>query len=222
MRSGIAHSEFRIWPLRLALGGAGIHNIGLWPYSGGVAAGEWPVRYVQYILMAIAVIVWLASLPYLFRMVMVVWWGLRGNRLSLRGDYEGALRAYEQGLRYFTTHVGLLYGRGVALRRLGRNNEALACYREVIEHHPQHYRSFYNIAMILRDKGDIGQAERAFLKAIEIHPNYPKAHANLAILYDKLDEKDKAIEYYAKYFLCGGNDPLIRERARRLGVKDVD
>jgi len=178
------------------------------------------VRYLQYALLALAIVVWLATLPYVYRMVMIIWWGLRANRRSLGGDYAAALRAYDKGLKHLSTHVGLLYGKGVALRRLGRDDEALACYREVIEHHPRHYRSHYNIGMILRDRGDLGQAEREFLRAVEIQPNYVKAHANLAILYDKLGARDKAIEHYAKYLLFGGNDPLMRSRARQLGAKE--
>jgi tetratricopeptide (TPR) repeat protein len=172
--------------------------------------------------MAIVIIAWAAFLPYMFRMAVVIWCGLRGNRLSLRGDYAGALAAYDKGLKYFKAHVGLLYGRGVALRKMGRDEEALTCYREVIDHHPGHYRSWYNIGTILRDRGDMGQAERAFLKAIDIRPSYTRAHANLAILYDKLGERDKAVEYYSNYLTYGGNDPLLRNRARQLGAKEND
>lgn len=175
------------------------------------------MTYVSYVLMAIAFVAWLMLLPYVYRLVMVTAWGLRANALAVKGKHAEALAAYDKGLRYLSTHVGLLYGRGVALRKLGRDHEAMDCYRQVAQHHPRHYRAHYNLGILLRERGEFSEAEREFLRAIEIRPDYAKAHCNLAILYDKLGNPRKALEYYVKYFICGGSDPLVRNRMRQLG-----
>ena len=176
--------------------------------------------YVYYVPMGIALLVWLASLPYQYRMLMVLRWGVRANRLAVRGSSAEALDAYDAGLRHFRGHVGLLYGKGVALRKLGRDNEAATCYREVVRHHPRHYRAHYNLGTILRDMGRYDDAEREFLTAVEIRPDFSRAYCNLAILYDKAGKTEKAIEFYTKYFISGGNDPTVRKRARELGLSE--
>jgi TPR repeat len=60
-----------------------------------------------------------------------------GDARFKRGDYEGAVRAYEQALLYDPQNVELRYLAGVALARAGRANEATAAFLWVVDHgHP--------------------------------------------------------------------------------------
>jgi tetratricopeptide (TPR) repeat protein len=161
-------------------------------------------------------LLWLLLLPFMYRAMIAVYWGLRANRLVLEGSYRRAVEACDKGLRRFPRHAGLFYIRGVAQRRLRMTAEAMESYRHATECDPSHYRAHYNLGIMLREQGNLGDAERAFMRALVIKPEYMKAHCNLAILYDKMGNREKALEHYAKYFLCGGADPTVRARAKQL------
>ena len=175
---------------------------------------------MQYVVLGLLAI-FVCVLGYLFyRAALLLYWGMRANRLCLQGKFNESIRACDRGLRAFPGHPGLLFGRGIALRKLGRDDEAMGSYREAICHNPKHYRACYNLGAILRDRDRFIEAAREFEEAVRIRPDYVKAHCNLAIIYEKLGRREDALLHYAQYFLSGGDDPIVRDRARQLGLAD--
>lgn len=166
-------------------------------------------------------LVLLALIYLIARLVILLTLSIRAHLLSLKGQYGDALKIYDRALRYFPNHAQLLFGRGVALRRLGKDEEAIETYRAAIKSKPKNFRAHYNLAILLRETGQTDEAEKEFLETLELQPLFAKAHINLAIMYDKQGRRDEAMSHYALYFMSGGTDPMVRSRARELGLSDI-
>src|SRR5712672_2096155 len=73
----------------------------------------------------------------------------RGLALATAGDWEGAIREYDEAIRLNPSHSVAYFDKGIALTRLARLPEAEAAYRESIRIDPSDWRSHYNFAYLL-------------------------------------------------------------------------
>lgn len=73
---------------------------------------------------------------------------------------------------------------GVALKRLGRDDEAVAPMLKAAELAPDDVEAHYNAAIVLQGQGRIDEAEAAYRHALCIDPRYADAHLNLGVLLD--------------------------------------
>src|SRR5882724_7472362 len=60
----------------------------------------------------------------------------RGLALATAGDWEGAIREYDEAIRLNPSHSVAYFDKGIALTRLARLPEAEAAYRESIRIDP--------------------------------------------------------------------------------------
>lgn len=96
--------------------------------------------------------------------------------LLQKQDYESALKAYEQALKYNSKYYVALRGKGIALQGLKRDDQAIAQFYYLLEHHelthPQKAESWYYLGLSLCEFRQNEKAIAAFNQALKFKPNY--------------------------------------------------
>jgi len=80
------------------------------------------------------------------------------------------------------TRAGGYSNLGVALRKLGRDEEAGEAYRTALEIDPNDPAALNNYGTLLQDEDRHAEAERCFRGAITFNPRFADAHLNLSLV----------------------------------------
>ena len=95
-----------------------------------------------------------------------------GNASYDRGDWDGAVKAYEKARRKAPTDPNLLSDLGAAYRNLGEFKRAIACFEKARASDPDHWQSLLNL--VLMDAFDTRDAEAAKRHFAELKRRYPE------------------------------------------------
>ncbi len=138
-----------------------------------------------------------------------------GRALVLRGDYAGALQAFEQAesLGYAAQQVQLQ--RAGALRLQGSVPEAkaiLAKVKDMASHNAEYH---FQEGGIAEADGDTPRAARSYERAVELDPNHSGALFRLAFLNDLAGNDFEAIQLYER---CLKHPPIGKGVLYNLGV----
>ncbi|HME51756.1 MAG TPA: tetratricopeptide repeat protein [Candidatus Lokiarchaeia archaeon] len=123
-------------------------------------------------------------------------WYDRANDLHERGNFEEAMRAYRESIRYKPGHVyGARFNLGITLHDAGDLNGAIEIFREVVaEHSWVEPEAWYNLGTLLDEAGDSAGAIDAYRHAIDVDRNYVLAWNNLSCCLNDIGQVDEAIE----------------------------
>ncbi|WP_242045427.1 MULTISPECIES: tetratricopeptide repeat protein [unclassified Calothrix] len=99
--------------------------------------------------------------------------------LLQKQEYENALQAYEQALKYNPNYFIALRGKGIALQNLKRDDQAIAQFYSLLER-PQLTKNekaeaWYYLGLSLCKFGQSPRAIAAFDEALKLKPDYPAA-----------------------------------------------
>ncbi|CAF0851681.1 unnamed protein product [Adineta steineri] len=139
-----------------------------------------------------------------------------------QGDYEKAIRYYEQGLEIKQknlslnhpslatsyTNIGNVYG------SMGEYSKALSFYEKALEirertlplNHPDLANSYNNIGNVYESTGEYSKALSFYEKDLQIcqktlplnHPDLATSYNNIGSVYDNMRENSKALSFYEK------------------------
>ncbi len=165
---------------------------------------------------------------------------LEGKKLLLKGDYEGANKAFQkaeeilskcssgeelkQKTLYIKKEVKSLQPK-VAKNNLknistqaklafeeGKYKKALDFYKELLKMHSKNSNLYYNLGVIYLKEANYIKAAQAFEKVVCLNPSDADAYYNLGVLYESyLNDKEKAIAYYKKYLKFSSSDREKKE-----------
>ena len=123
-------------------------------------------------------------------------WYERGNELHERGNFDDALHAYRESIRFKPGHVyGARFNLGITLHDAGDLNGAIDVFREVVsEHSWVEPEAWYNLGTLLDEAGDSSGAIDAYHHAIDVDRNYVLAWNNLSCCLNDIGNIDEAIE----------------------------
>lgn len=110
---------------------------------------------------------------------------------------------------------------GVTLLLQGKPDEAAASFKLVLKLDPANVDAKVNLALAQRDGGHSDVAMETLLGALSIAPRSPAVHYNLAQLYDRANERARAVEHYRKFLEEAGTEyasraPAVRSRIDAL------
>jgi tetratricopeptide (TPR) repeat protein len=95
-----------------------------------------------------------------------------GLSRAWEGDFEGAIRAFDQAIAA-APHSSFAYlNRGLAYRRSGDLGRALADLDRAVRYAPGEARSYYNRSLVLRQRGDLRRARADAERAADLDPRY--------------------------------------------------
>jgi tetratricopeptide (TPR) repeat protein len=112
--------------------------------------------------------------------------------MVVRNQPQEAVAIYEQLMENHADDAALHYDLGVALARLGKQEQALKSYSESLRLDPEYVRAHVNRADVLNQLKRFAEAVRDCNAAIEIQPSDALAWQNRAAAHRGLGELDKA------------------------------
>jgi len=121
-----------------------------------------------------------------------------GLALKAKGDFDGAIAAYNQAITLDPKFVPAYNDRGIARHHKGDQVGAIADYTRAIELNPRYPYAYYNRGVERRDKGDQAGAIADFTKAIECNPKYAHAYEGRSTARRATGDLEGASADYAK------------------------
>ena len=100
---------------------------------------------------------------------------------------------------------------GLALQKVGREQDAKRAYRKALSLDPGQAMAANNLALLLRDQGHFKKARALLERAIQANPGQASLHYNLAVICDiYLLDRRAAIQQYQAY------QQLLKKPDRRV------
>ena len=116
-----------------------------------------------------------------------------GNTFLNLGEYQKALKAYDQALAIKPELHEAFYNKGVALGNLGRYEEAITAYDQALAISPDEYKSLSNKGIAFSYLGRYEEAIAAFNQSLSINPNQYKSFYNKGSVLGRLGRYEEAI-----------------------------
>ena len=135
-----------------------------------------------------------------------------------KGDYRGAILAYDEAIRLNPNNSEALLYRGATYHALGDKQGAIADFNQALNINPSLYEAYYNRGNARSALGDKQGAIDDFNLAIKFNPNYALAYNNRGIVRKDLGDKQGAIDDYTlaikfnpNYALAYYNRGIVRD-----------
>jgi tetratricopeptide (TPR) repeat protein len=106
------------------------------------------------------------------------------NKAYAKGEYDKALRGYEDGLLRLPDDPRLAYDRGNALYKLGRREEARQAYQTALGSSETSLKAqdYFNLGNALWELDKKDEAAQAYQRALLLDPSFDDARHNLELL----------------------------------------
>lgn len=116
-----------------------------------------------------------------------------GYKQYLRGDWDGAIRVYTEGIKALGGDATLYYNRGIIYRKKQKFKEAKADFQEAIKLKPDMFIAYKNLTWIIAHNRDWDQVVELWGKFIEGKPDDPNGYFERAMAYKKKKEINKSL-----------------------------
>jgi len=107
-----------------------------------------------------------------------------------RGEYEGAIEAYERALQLDATHRETLFRLAFLYDMRGEENLAMDYYKQCVQSPPIHEGALVNLGVLHEDIGRYDEAVECFERILAVNPNHARARLFLR------DAKASQVMYY--------------------------
>ncbi len=94
-----------------------------------------------------------------------------GDRYYRKENMKSAVEQYDASLNLFPSQFEVLFHRGMALEKLGRNIEALQDFSKVAALAPNYYPVYNIMGLTLSKIGKMQEALDAYNLSLQFHPN---------------------------------------------------
>jgi tetratricopeptide (TPR) repeat protein len=122
----------------------------------------------------------------------------RGLASGARGDYQHAIAAYSEAIKYDPKYPIAWNNRGVAYFKSGDNDHAIADYDAAIRLNPKVASAWFNRARAHCEKGDHDRAIVDYTKAISLDAKFAAAYNSRGVAYGRKGDSDRAIADYTR------------------------
>jgi tetratricopeptide (TPR) repeat protein len=139
-----------------------------------------------------------------------------GIKLSDAGDYEGALKEFNQALELDSTQSGIVARIADVYFKMGNNDQALADYKKAIEMNPNDPTLYTNMGVVLSKMGKTAESQEAFKKAASMNPaSAAQNYYNLGITLVNSGNSEEAATAFKQAIAA---DPNYAEAYYQLGM----
>jgi tetratricopeptide (TPR) repeat protein len=122
----------------------------------------------------------------------------RGLASGARGDYEHAIAAYSEAIKYDSKYPIAYNNRGVAYFKSGDNDRAITDYDAAIRLNPKVASAWFNRARAYCEKGDHDRAIADYTKAISLDAKFAAAYNSRGVAHGRKGDSDRAIADYTR------------------------
>ncbi len=120
----------------------------------------------------------------------------QGHALEDAGDFQGALRIYDQALDLAPRSPSVHLNRGNALKLFGRLEDASEAFSVSITLNPEFAAGHMNLGNLQLEKAEASNAESSYRKALGIRSQWPEAHFGLGCALQRLGKVQEAEEEF--------------------------
>jgi tetratricopeptide (TPR) repeat protein len=139
-----------------------------------------------------------------------------GIKLSDAGDYEGAIKEFNQALELDSTQSGIVARIADVYFKMGNNDQALADYKKAIEMNPNDPTLYTNMGVVLSKMGKTAESQEAFKKAASMNPaSAAQNYYNLGITLVNSGNSEEAATAFKQAIAA---DPNYAEAYYQLGM----
>ena len=121
-----------------------------------------------------------------------------GNVFKAKGQFDEAIKHYEQALTLKPDFFDVFNNYGAALLSLGRLDEALKYFEKVIAINPAHLNAIHNIAITLQNLGKHEEAIAYYKRGLTLKPDMSLLHYNLGNTFALSGKISEAIDSYLR------------------------
>ena len=129
----------------------------------------------------------------------------RGTAFDDKGDYDRAIRDFNEAIRLNPNAETAYYGRGYAYKKKGDYDHAIQDFNEAIHLNPNFERAYYDRGNSYIDKEDYDRAIQEFDEAIRLNPKDAYAYNNRGVAYARKNDYGHAIQDYNQAILLNPN-----------------
>lgn len=122
----------------------------------------------------------------------------RGNAYKEAGEFQKAIKDYDEAIKLNPKEPLLYVNRGVAYSYLGKHQEGTIDLNEAIKLNPKYLLAYYNRGALFQESGDFKQAIKDYGKVIELNPKHAEAYYNRGMAYDSLGDYQEALKDYSR------------------------
>ncbi len=120
----------------------------------------------------------------------------RGNAYEQRGQYDLAIKDYDEVIYLDPGYAAAYLNRGNAYQGKGDYDQAIQDYDEIIRRSPEFAPAYYNRGNAYQRKGELDPAISDYDAVISLDPGYAPAYLNRGNAYQGKGQYDQAIEDY--------------------------
>ncbi|MFL6521672.1 MAG: tetratricopeptide repeat protein [Chthoniobacterales bacterium] len=117
----------------------------------------------------------------------------RGNSYGGKGDWDRALRDYEEAVRLVPNNADALTNRGNAYAHKRQLDKSTTDYNEAIRLNPKLFQAFYNRALNYLATADLNRALADLTECIRLNPKFEQAYEKRAIVFVRLKRRDEGL-----------------------------
>ncbi|PSB53984.1 hypothetical protein C7B67_00730 [filamentous cyanobacterium Phorm 6] len=121
---------------------------------------------------------------------------IQGGEKLNKGDYQGAIAAYNQAIQLNPNYAEAYSNRGGSRSELGDNQGAIADYNQALRINPKYAGAYLNRGVVRSSLEDKQGAIVDYNEALRINPNYTHAYNNRGVVRNDLGDKQGAITDY--------------------------
>ena len=118
----------------------------------------------------------------------------RGVAHAGKGEYDRAIRAYDQALRLDPNYVEAYCGRGSAYWSTRKYDRAIQDFNQALQLAPYCVRAYYGRGVVYASKGEYDGAIHAYNQALRLDPNYVEACNGRGSAYWHQGQFDQSIQ----------------------------
>lgn len=118
-----------------------------------------------------------------------------GVRYYKEGEYDSAIRHFEEARRYDESNPDIFFNLGKACLEVKNVDDAIKHLTSATELNPSDSMGFYELAVVQDQQGMIDEAIDNYIHCLQLNNTNAKAYFGLGSLYGVSGEMDKAIEH---------------------------
>jgi tetratricopeptide (TPR) repeat protein len=121
-----------------------------------------------------------------------------GNESFQAGNFEGAVKAYEEAIKKEPGEPIYYNNLGICLNKLGKYEEAIGAFKKMLELQPASFNANKSVGELYGILNNYQEALPYFIKATEINPSEPDAFYDLGACLMNLQDYPKALEAFSR------------------------
>lgn len=123
-----------------------------------------------------------------------------GIELHDKGDFEGAIRKYDEALKIDASDFDANYEKSLSMMYAKKYDECISLSKQMLERfrdHPSLRQVYSNLGSALDDAGKPEEALKVYDKGIKKFPDYYSLYFNKGLTYTRMKSYDEALESYS-------------------------